>query len=94
MRNFLRINIEEQPNQYYLINGEVTIADDYTKSLKDINKDVFNFLGYGTHIGSETEDGKPDKRLLRFYKENPDKIPDFHKQIFDALTAPKPRSAE
>ncbi len=91
LRAHIRFSFEEKPNQYYLVNDKVVIADEATSGIKEVDRDIFDFVGYGKHIGAEKENGNADQRLLTFYKENPDKIPDFHKEIFETLTAPKRR---
>lgn len=94
LRNFIIFAIEEEhADEYYLIWDKVTNDVDYTTSNKEaLSKKAFEFIGYGKHIWSDDDKGNPDKRLLKFYKENPDKIPDFHKEIFETLTASKKTS--
>lgn len=92
LRNFVVLGIEEFPTKYFLVDDKVVTAD-YDSLNKDaVSKRIFDFIGHGKHIWSEDANGNPDSRLLRFYAENPDKIPDFHKAIFETLTAPKHRS--
>lgn len=94
LRNFVVFGMEEAPTKYFLIDDKIVTADYDTLSKESVSKRVFDFIGYGKHIWSDDDKGNPDKRLLKFYKENPDKIPDFHKAIFETLTAPGPGSAE
>jgi hypothetical protein len=69
------------------MNGKVVIADyaTTTKGKYDTDNAIFDFAGYGTYIGSEKKDGTPDSWLRNFYRKNPDKIPDFHKHLFENL---------
>ncbi len=85
LRKHILFVLEETPNQYYLMDDKVVIADYATTAKGDTNNAVFDFAGYGTYIGSEKKDGKPDSWLRAFYKKNPDKIPDFHKHLFENL---------
>lgn len=94
LRAHIRFMFEEKPDQYYLVNDEVVMADEETSSIKNVDKDIFDFVGYGTYIWSTKENGDPDKDLLKFYKENRDKIPHYHQAIFETLTAPRHRPSQ
>jgi hypothetical protein len=85
---------EERPAQYYILDGEILSPEEATSSLTEVDRDRFDFIGYGQYVWSDDDKGNPDRRLLKFYKENPDKIPDFHKEIFETLTAPRKRSSK
>lgn len=95
LRNFIVFAIEEEfAPKYYLIDDQVVSIDYATSSKEEISKGVFDFVGHGRYVGSETNKGTLDKDLLTFYKNNPTKIPSFHQELFYTLTAPRPRKEE
>lgn len=50
LSNSIRFMFEERPAQYYILDGEILSPEEATSSLTEVDRDRFDFIGYGQYV--------------------------------------------